>query len=133
MTPKQYNELIRQAEVLEKDKENIQYNKFIKNMKEHQIKLYREVENLIIKWSNDGTKTAGSLTREIMSLLETETWEEVEEEYLKDEYPAFGGPFTNAMKPFEWLRTWYNPPVRKPSEGGSYSDLEKLGRGRSKH
>lgn len=133
MTPRQYNELIRQAEVLEKDKEYREYQKFLSNMKEHQIKLYSEIEHLIIMWSNDGTKTAGSLTRDIMKLLETETWEEIEEEYLKDEYPVFGGPFTNAMKPFEWLRTWYNSPIRKPSGGGSYSDLEKKGRGRSKH
>jgi hypothetical protein len=82
-------------------------------MKEHQIKLYREIEDKIIKWSNDGTKTAGSLTREIMSLLETETWEEIEEEYSKDEYPVFGGPFTDALKPFDWLKKWYHSPKRK--------------------
>jgi hypothetical protein len=85
-------------------------------MKEHQIKLYREIENKIIDWSNDGTKTAGSLTREIMSLLETETWEEIEEEYSKDEYPVFGGPFTGALKPFEWLKLWYHSPKRKQNE-----------------
>jgi len=133
MTPRQYNEMMRQADVLEKDKENLEYHKFVNNMNEHQIKLYREVENMIINWSNDGTKTAGSLTREIMAQLKTDTWEEVEEEYLKDEYPAFGGPFTDAKKPFEWLKTWYESPRRKPSNSGSYSDLEKLGRGRSKH
>lgn len=82
-------------------------------MKEHQIELYREIENLIINWANDGTKTAGSLTREIMKVVETETWEEIEEEYLKDEYPVFGGPFTEAMTPFQWLKTWYNSPIRK--------------------
>ena len=32
-------------------------------MQEDQIKLYREIENAIIKWNNDGTKTAGTLTR----------------------------------------------------------------------
>jgi hypothetical protein len=32
--------------------------------------LYSEIEHLIIKWNNDGTKTAGSLTREIMKLIE---------------------------------------------------------------
>jgi hypothetical protein len=85
----------------------------MKTMKEHQIKLYREIEDKIIKWSNDGTKTAGSLTREIMSLLETETWEEIEEEYSKDEYPVFGGPFTDALKPFDWLKKWYHSPKRK--------------------
>jgi len=31
--------------------------------------LYSEIEYLIIMWSNDGTKTAGSLTREIMKLI----------------------------------------------------------------
>jgi hypothetical protein len=82
-------------------------------LKEHQVKLYREIENVIIGWSNDGTKTAGTLTRDIMSILETETWEEIEEEYQKDEYPVFGGPFTDALKPFEWLKKWYHSPKRK--------------------
>lgn len=75
--------------------------------------LYSKIEHLIIMWSNDGTKTAGSLTRDIMKVLHKETWEEIEEEYHKDEYPTFGGPFTDAMKPMEWLKTWYYPPIRK--------------------
>ena len=29
--------------------------------------LYSSIEDLIIRWSNDGTKTAGTLTRQIMS------------------------------------------------------------------
>jgi hypothetical protein len=33
--------------------------------------IYSEIEYLIIQWSNDGTKTAGSLTREIMELIKT--------------------------------------------------------------
>jgi hypothetical protein len=32
-------------------------------------KLYSRIEQLIIQWNNDGTKTAGSLTREIVELL----------------------------------------------------------------
>lgn len=40
-------------------------------------------------------------------------WQEIEEDYLKDEYPVFGGPFTNALTPFEWLKKNYNPPTRK--------------------
>ncbi len=36
------------------------------------IKLYSEIEHLIIAWNIDGTKTAGSLTREIMELLNNE-------------------------------------------------------------
>lgn len=30
---------------------------------------YSEVEKAIIKWSNDGSKTAGTLTREIMKII----------------------------------------------------------------
>jgi hypothetical protein len=37
-----------------------------KNLKR---KLYSDIEYLIIRWGNDGTKTAGTLTREIMKLL----------------------------------------------------------------
>lgn len=40
-------------------------------------------------------------------------WSEIEEDYLKDEYPVFGGPFNGALTPWEWLKTYYHPPVRK--------------------
>ena len=66
MTPQEYHELQRQAEVIEKDKKNKEIN---------------------------------------------EAWAEIEVEYMKDEYPVFGGPFTNALTPFEWLRRNYNPPT----------------------
>jgi len=33
--------------------------------------LYSQIETLIIRWSNDGTLTAGELTREIMELVQT--------------------------------------------------------------
>lgn len=32
--------------------------------------LYKDIENAIIRWSNDSTQTAGTLTREIMELVE---------------------------------------------------------------
>jgi len=32
--------------------------------------LYSEIEKLIIRWSNDGTQTEGTLAREIMDLLQ---------------------------------------------------------------
>jgi hypothetical protein len=38
-------------------------------LEEHEDELYSEIENLIIRWNNDGTKTAGELTRQIMGLL----------------------------------------------------------------
>lgn len=34
-----------------------------------ELNLYQKIEIAIIEWSNDGTKTAGSLTREIMDLI----------------------------------------------------------------
>jgi hypothetical protein len=82
-------------------------------MNENQKELYSEIENAIIRWSNDGTMTAGILARQIMTMIESETWEEIEEEYMKDEYPVFGGPFKDSLKPFEWLKMWYHSPKRK--------------------
>jgi len=38
----------------------------------YNMNLYQKIENVIIWWSNDGTKTAGSLTREIIKLIEDE-------------------------------------------------------------
>ena len=32
-------------------------------------KLYSDIEAVIIRWNLDGTKTAGSLTREIMLII----------------------------------------------------------------
>ncbi len=46
-------------------------------------------------------------------LSTTDEWDEIEEEYAKDEYPVFGGPFTNALTPWEWLKKWYHSPKRK--------------------
>ena len=33
-------------------------------------RLYSDIEDLIIRWNIDGTKTAGCLTRQIMVLIE---------------------------------------------------------------
>lgn len=75
MTPRQYNEMMRQADVLDQDK---QYK-----------------------------------------------WKEIEDQ--------FNNLFSNTTTPWEWLKINFEPPTRKPSSCGSYSDLEKKGRGRSKH
>jgi hypothetical protein len=56
------------------------------------IKLYSEIEHLIIAWNIDGTKTAGYLTREIMGLInqrkiykeQQELLDEVYENYCKE-------------------------------------------------
>ena len=39
--------------------------------------LYQEIETQIMHWANDGTKTAGSLTRKIMKLIEEEKKREI--------------------------------------------------------
>ena len=39
-------------------------------------KLYSAIEHAIITWTLDGTKTAGSLTREIMLIIKQEQDEE---------------------------------------------------------
>ena len=39
--------------------------------------LYQEIETQIMHWANDGTKTAGSLTRKIMKLVEEENKKEI--------------------------------------------------------
>jgi len=39
--------------------------------------LYQEIETQIMHWVNDGTKTAGSLTRKIMKLVEEENKKEI--------------------------------------------------------
>lgn len=38
-------------------------------LNEDDSELYSNIEDLIIRWVNDGTKTAGTLTRQIMGLL----------------------------------------------------------------
>jgi len=45
-----------------------------------------------------------------------ESWEDIHEEYSKDEYPAFGGPFTHAMTFIEWLKLNYNLPTKKSTK-----------------
>ena len=39
--------------------------------------LYQEIENQIMIWGHDGTKTAGSLTRKIMKLIEEENKKDI--------------------------------------------------------
>jgi hypothetical protein len=59
-----------------------------------------------------GHKTA--LVEWATNMIKTidESWEEIEEEYLKDNYPVFGGPFTDALTPFEWLKLYFKSPKR---------------------
>lgn len=53
------------------------------------------------------------LVKILDKLTDEETWDNIEEEYARDQYPPFGGPFTDALKPFEWLKLNYKPPKLK--------------------
>jgi hypothetical protein len=53
-------------------------------MEENEKTLYSKIEHLIIMWSNDGTKTAGSLTRQIMKLLNEKNSEQLSSGSLED-------------------------------------------------
>ena len=53
------------------------------------------------------------LLRALEQYKNTLGWKEVEEEYMKDNYPVFGGPFNDAMPIWEWLEKYYFVPVRK--------------------
>jgi hypothetical protein len=48
--------------------------------------------------------------------IKEESWDDIYEEYSKDEYPAFGGPFTHAMTFIEWLKLNYNSPIKKSTK-----------------
>ena len=79
----------------------------------------KKFQELWEQFRTENPNTVGTFQEQYIAfkwLYETftsETWEEIEEEYQKDEYPVFGGPFTDALKPFEWLKKWYHPAKRK--------------------
>lgn len=57
-----------------------------------------------------------------MTQQEIETaWDEIYEDYHRDEYPVFGGPFTEAMTFAEWLKMYYLPPTRQDTPYKEFS------------
>jgi hypothetical protein len=44
---------------------------------------------------------------------ETETWDDIEDFWLTDNYPPFGGPFTDAITFIDWLKIYYSTPKLK--------------------
>lgn len=51
-----------------------------------------------------------------------QTWQEIHEEYSNEQYPVFGGPFTDALTPWEWLSKNFNPPIRKETGNKDNTD-----------
>lgn len=97
-------------EVVQKFKEGIFFLK--------KAQIYAQRIDWLIS-GDDGEETFLSrLKKELGELgnepsTESQTWEEIHEEYSRDEYPPFGGPFTNAKSFEEWLETNYEIPKRK--------------------
>jgi len=47
-----------------------------------------------------------------MKAINDKTWDGIYEEYSNEQYPPFGGPFTNALTFIEWLKQNYIAPER---------------------
>lgn len=74
----------------------------------YNLKLIAEqLDELNKEWNQHLKEILVDPSKELLS------WEDIEEEYYNSEYPVFGGPFTNALKPFDWLKLFFNVPKRK--------------------
>jgi hypothetical protein len=49
----------------------------------NKMTVYQKIEQAIIRWNNDGTETAGTLTREILKIIEDE---KAKEHIQKDDH-----------------------------------------------
>lgn len=47
-----------------------------------------------------------------MKSINDKSWDEIYEEYSNDQYPPFGGPFTDSLSFTEWLKLNYIAPDR---------------------
>lgn len=88
---------------------------------EARIVAYPDVEFELVAFHNllvhTGIKYNEYITyARLIPKTEEKSWNDIHEEYSKDEYPAFGGPFTHAMTFIEWLKLNYNPPIKKSTK-----------------
>jgi hypothetical protein len=58
-------------------------------------KLYSAIEAAIIRWNLDGTKTAGELTREIISIIKLPSEEEIRKESFTINPPKIQNDYGN--------------------------------------
>lgn len=49
----------------------------------------------------------------IAKTTEKMSWDEIENWYSSDNFPPFGGPFNDALTPFEWLKMYFEAPKMK--------------------
>jgi len=48
-----------------------------------------------------------------LELCNDKVWDEIYEEYSTEQYPAFGGPFTDSISFIDWLKLYYKVPEKK--------------------
>jgi len=48
-----------------------------------------------------------------MELCNDKVWDDIYEEYSMEQYPAFGGPFTDSISFIDWLKLYYKAPEKK--------------------
>lgn len=48
-----------------------------------------------------------------IALCEDKIWDDIYNEYSTEQYPPFGGPFTDALSFIDWLKQNYKSPERK--------------------
>ena len=47
------------------------------------------------------------------ALCNDKIWDDIYEEYSKEQYPPFGGPFTDSISFIDWLKLYYKTPEKK--------------------
>ena len=48
-----------------------------------------------------------------MALCNDKVWDDIYEEYSMEQYPPFGGPFTDSISFIDWLKLYYKFPEKK--------------------
>jgi hypothetical protein len=48
-----------------------------------------------------------------LALCNDKIWDDIYEEYSTEQYPAFGGPFTDSISFIDWLKLYYKFPEKK--------------------
>jgi len=48
-----------------------------------------------------------------LELCNDKVWDDIYEEYSMEQYPAFGGPFTDSISFIDWLKLYYKSPEKK--------------------
>jgi hypothetical protein len=51
-----------------------------------------------------------------INLCNDKIWDDIYDEYTKEQYPAFGGPFTNSISFIDWLKQYYKTPEKINNE-----------------